>query len=97
MRVPSNKPIYTEAPKARDKAAVDQSTRTAGAAAVRPGDAVSSSSLNQAVLETDMAAREFEKTIGARLEQVKQELMAGNYSVDFDRLAQRMMDDGFGS
>ena len=98
MRIPSDKPIHVEAPKAREKAAVDQSTRTAETAAARPADAaVPSASLDQAVLDTDIAAREFEKTISARLDEVKQQLMAGNYSVDFERLAQRMMEDGFGS
>lgn len=98
MRIPSDKPIFTEAPKAREKSAVDQSTRTSETAAVRPDDAaVPSASLDQAVLETDMAAREFEKTIAARLDEVREQLLAGNYSVDFERLAQRMMEDGFGS
>lgn len=98
MRIPSDKPIYTEAPKAREKAAVGKSSRTSETAAVRPDDAAAASaSLDQAVLDTDMAAREFEKTISARLDEVREQLLAGTYSVDFERLAQRMMEDGFGS
>ncbi len=102
MRIPSDKPIYTEPPKAREKTAVEGQIRapeaTSAVPAPKTGDAaVPSASLDQAVQDTDMAAREFEKTISARLDEVRQQLLAGNYAVDFERLAQRMLEDGFGS
>ncbi len=98
MRIPSDKPIYTEAPQAREKTAVEGQTKTAETAAAKPSDAaIPSASLDQTVQDTDMAAREFEKTISARLDEVREQLLAGNYAVDFERLAQRMLEDGFGS
>lgn len=100
MRIPSDKPIYTEAPKAREKTAVEGQSKTAETAAVpapKSDAAVPSASLDQTVQDTDMAAREFEKTISARLHEVREQLLAGNYAVDFERLAQRMLEDGFGS
>jgi len=100
MRIPSDKPAYTEAPKARDKNAVEGQSQTAETAPVpapKNAAALPSASLDQTVQDTDMAAREFEKTISARLDEVREQLLAGNYAVDFERLAQRMLEDGFGS
>jgi anti-sigma28 factor (negative regulator of flagellin synthesis) len=99
MRIPSNKPTFIDAPKSRDKTAVESPGKTADSATVsRSSDAATTSaSLDQTVQDTDMAAREFEKTISARLTEVKEQLRAGTYAVDFERLARRMMEDGFGS
>jgi anti-sigma28 factor (negative regulator of flagellin synthesis) len=98
MRIPSNKPSFIDAPVARDKAVESPNKPAEGAAAPRSSEAaLPSASLDRAVADTDLAAREFEQTISARLDQVKEQLRAGTYAVDYERLAQRMLEDGFGS
>lgn len=98
MRIPSDKPIFVELPQARDKNAVDPASKPAEvSAAALPSAALPSATLDRTVQEADMAAREFEQTISARLAEVRDQLRAGNYAVDYERLAQRMAEDGFGS
>ena len=97
MRIPSNKPSFIDAPVARDKAVESPNKPAEGAAAPRSSEAAPPSSLGRAVADADLAAREFEQTISARLDQVREQLRAGTYAVDYERLAQRMLEDGFGS
>ena len=97
MRIPSDKSGLIDAPLAREKS-VESSKPAEGAAAARPSEAaLPSASLDQTVADADLAAREFEQTISARLEQVRDQLRSGTYPVDYERLAQRMLEDGFGS
>jgi anti-sigma28 factor (negative regulator of flagellin synthesis) len=56
---------------------------------------VSSATLDSGVVES--ATRELDASISARLDQVKEQLQSGNYAVDYDRLARRLADEGFGS
>jgi len=100
MRIPSDKSTLSDPLRARDKAgSVESGPKSADAAAsARPTDAaIPAATIDQAVQDTDAAARAFESGIAARLDQVKDQLLSGTYAVDYERLAQRMMEDGFGS
>jgi anti-sigma28 factor (negative regulator of flagellin synthesis) len=100
MRIPSDKPSYIELPRAREKPSTDGTARSGDAAASTPTRAEGaqpSASLDRTVLEADVASREFEQSIAARLDQVREQLRGGTYAIDYDRLAQRMADEGFGS
>jgi anti-sigma28 factor (negative regulator of flagellin synthesis) len=100
MRIPSDKSTFSDPLRTRDKAGSVESAPRSGdaAASSRPTDAaIPASTLDQTVQDTDAAARAFESGIAARLDQVKDQLRSGNYAVDYERLAQRMMEDGFGS
>lgn len=100
MRIPSDKPSYIELPRTREKPSTDGTARpgdAAAAQATRADGAQPSASLDRTVLEADVASREFEQSIAARLDQVREQLRGGTYAIDYDRLAQRMADEGFGS
>lgn len=101
MRIPSDKPSYIELPRTREKPSTDGTARSgdasAASTATRAEGAQPSASLDRTVLEADVASREFEQSIAARLDQVREQLRGGTYAVDYDRLAQRMADEGFGS
>ena len=100
MRIPSDKPSYIELPRTREKPSTDGTARSGDAAAAnttRADGAQPSASLDRTVLEADVASREFEQSIAARLDQVREQLRGGTYAIDYDRLAQRMSDEGFGS
>jgi len=98
MRIPGDKPSYIDLPKAREKAPTDGASRAAGSAnAARTDAAAAPASVDPAIHDADIAAREFEQTISARLDQVREQLRGGTYAIDYNRLAQRMVDEGFGS
>jgi anti-sigma28 factor (negative regulator of flagellin synthesis) len=99
MRIPSDKPTFAELPRTREKTGPSAPARaTEGRAAVRPGEpALPAESVSRAVQDADIASREFEKTISARLDEVREQLRGGTYGIDYDRLASRMADEGFGS
>lgn len=98
MRIPSDKPSYIELPRPREKASTDGTVRSGDAPTqARAESAQPSTGLDRTVLEADVASREFEQTIAARLDQVREQLRGGTYAIDYDRLAQRMSDEGFGS
>jgi anti-sigma28 factor (negative regulator of flagellin synthesis) len=95
MRIDSNKPTYLEPAKTREKTGTDAPNRIE---APRVGDAaLTSESVGAVAQDADVAAREFEQSIAARLDQVREQLRSGNYAIDYDRLAQRMAEEGFGS
>ncbi|SRR6266511_2823351 len=98
MRIPSNKPPIIDTPKARDKRAAGSPARAAESAPpVRTDAAVPSPSLDRVAQDADVASREFEQTIAARLDQVREQLRGGTYQIDYDRLAQRILEEGLGS
>jgi anti-sigma28 factor (negative regulator of flagellin synthesis) len=100
MRIPNDKPVFTDPLRTRDKAAtVESPARPAqGAGVTRAGDAaIPSASLDQALQDTDTATRAFESTIAARLAEVKDQLRSGTYGIDYERLASSLLEDGFGS
>ena len=98
MRIPSDKPSYIEIPRTRDKPSTDGAVRSGDASTqTRAEGAQPSASLDRTVLEADVASREFEQSIAARLDQVREQLRGGTYAIDYDRLAQRMSDEGLGS
>jgi anti-sigma28 factor (negative regulator of flagellin synthesis) len=98
MRIPSDKPPLVEQPITRDKTATDPASRPTGSSTTRTSDAgLPSATLERAVQDAEIATREFEQTIAARLEQVGQQLLDGNYAIDYDRLAQRLAEEGFAS
>lgn len=98
MRIPSDKPSYIELPRAREKSSTDGTVRSGDApTATRADVAQPSASLDRTVHEADVASRELEQTIAARLDEVREQLRGGTYAIDYDRLAERMSDEGFGS
>jgi anti-sigma28 factor (negative regulator of flagellin synthesis) len=100
MRIPSDKSPFLDAQRASDKKTVESPAKAAESTdAQRASEAAAlpSRSLDQTVQSSDAAARELESTVAARLEEVRDQLRAGTYAIDYERLARRMMEDGFGS
>lgn len=98
MRIPSSKPPFIETTKAPEKKAAESSARSAEtSAAPASSAALPSTSLGHTVQNADVASREFEQTIAARLDEVREQLKSGNYVVDYDRLAKRIAEEGLGS
>jgi len=98
MRIPSNKPPVIDPPKPRDKRGVESPARPGESApAPHAAAAVPSPSLDRVAQDAYVASHEFEQTIAARLDQVKEQIRGGTYQVDYERLAQRLMEEGLGS
>jgi anti-sigma28 factor (negative regulator of flagellin synthesis) len=96
MRIDSNKPTFVEPAVTREKSGTDAPTRAVDTPSIGEA-ALTSESVGTVAQSADVAAREFEQTIAARLDQVREQLRSGTYAIDYDRLAQRLSEEGFGS
>lgn len=95
MRIPGSKAPVIDQPIVREKAGAESASRTAqSGGSSRVGETAVSSGLDRTVLDAEAAGREIEQSIATRLEEVREQLRGGSYSVDYDRLARRLAEEG---
>lgn len=98
MRIPGSNLPEVDTSQLREKPGTEQAKQPQEIDAPRIEEAaVASASIDRTVVDVEAATRELHESISARLEQVREQLRSGTYAVDYDRLARRMADEGFGS